>query len=378
MTYNTLPYIATTLAGLEEVLEEELKQLGASETQQLTRAVAFSGTQDLIYKANLWSRTALQVLMNLSTAVINSPDDIYNHIMTIQWDKYFRPYDTFSVAAVVHENQFINNSLFAALKAKDAIVDQLRNKYGARPSVDKDNPTIIVNLHISKNNMSVAINSTGVPLFKRSYKKCAVASPLNEVLAAGIIKLSGWDKTVPLFDPFCGSGTILIEAAMMAANVAPGLYRNNSFAFTKWKSFNKNKWYSLQEDAKKAITYKIPPIYGSDISAKAVDYAKENINSAGFTDFIKVEQVSFGEFTPDIDDGFIISNPPYGVRTDATGLNDLYKLIGDTFKNQFKGFSCWIISSEKEAIDKIGLHACSKRKLFNGPLECKLMGYKMY
>lgn len=373
----SLKFVATTLSGLEEVLERELIELGAVNTRILTRAVSFEGDTILSYKANLYCRTALLILVELNTGVVNSPDDIYEMVMDVIWERFFRPYDTFCVNAVVNQCDFIDNSLFAAMKVKDAVVDQLRETFGIRPSVDKEFPNVIINVHITKNKMSLYINTSGLPLFKRGYKNYAVASPLNEVLAAGMINLSGWDSKVPLFDPFCGSGTILVEAAMIAMNVAPGLYRE-SFAFQKLKSYNRRLFNELLDEAKSKIVYKCPEIIGSDISERAVDFARGNIKNAGFSDFIRVEQAAFGDFIPNISDGFIITNPPYGIRTDKENLNDLYKLMGDTFKHHFNGFHCWVISSEKEAINSIGLHACSKRKLFNGPLECRFMGYKMY
>ena len=373
----TLSYTATTLAGLEEVLERELIEFGATKTNVLVRAVAFDGPPEIIYKVNLWSRVALQVMIRLTTSEVNSPDDIYECTKRIYWDKYFRSSDTFAVHAVVNDNKFINNSLFAALKVKDAVVEQLRESYGFLHSFDKYNPDININVHISRTTMNISLNSTGIPLFKRGYKMSVVASPLNEVLAAGILALSGWNKHVPLFDPFCGSGTILIEGAMMSANVAPGLYRE-SFGFMRWKDYDRRLWATLLEEAKSAMKFEMPDIIGSDISARAVSYAMDNIQSAGFADFISVKRAAFGDFVPPLEDGYIVTNPPYGVRTENDGLLDLYKKMGEVFKHQFKGFSCWVISSEKEAIDNIGLHACSQKKLFNGPLECRLMGYKMY
>ncbi len=370
-------YIATTFSGLEEVLENELIELGAENTHILTRAVSFEGDRTIMYRANMYCRTALQILVELNTGIVNSSDDIYDLVMDVIWEKYFRPYDSFCVNAIVNQCPFIDNSLYAALKVKDAIVDQLRDTFGVRPSVDKENPNVMVNVHIYRDKFSLYLNTSGLPLFKRGYKVCAVSSPLNEVLAAGMIYLSGWPKNVPLYDPFCGSGTILIEGAMIAMNVAPGLYRD-FFAFQKLKSYNRAVFNEIVEEAKSKIIYDAPPIIGSDISDKAVNYANANIKNAGFSDFIKVEQYAFGDCFPEISDGYIITNPPYGVRTDKENLTDLYKLIGDTFKHHFNGFSCWVISSDKDAVDSIGLHASSKRKLFNGPLECRFMGYRMY
>ena len=400
---ETLPYIATTLAGLEDILETELRALGATQTIKIKRAVAFDGSPDLVYLTNLWCRTALQVLVNLKSDEINSAQDLYDCAYSVAWEDYFRPSDTFMINAVVNDNHFINNSLFASLKTKDAVVDRLRDKFGSRPSVDTENPSIIINVHISRNIYSISLNSTGLPLFKRGYKTMAVQSPLNEVLAAGIISLSKWDMKAPLFDPFCGSGTIIIEAAMMAANLAPGLYRNN-FCFFNWVDFNRGKWRAFVDEAKSKMTFEMPEIFGADISARAISIAERNIENAGFSDFITLKKAAFGNFIPfttrletsgsdgdgletsgSSDDGdgrdtrgFIITNPPYGIRTDDTNILELYDKIGSTFKHQLKGCSCWVICSDNEAINKIGLHASSKFKLFNGSLECKLMGYKMY
>lgn len=374
---ETLPYIATTLSGLEEILENELQQLGATRTLKLKRAVSFDGSPDMVYLTNLWCRTALQILVNVKSAEIYSPQDLYDCAFSVPWENYFNPSDTFMINAVVNDNHFINNSLFASLKTKDALVDRLRSKFGTRPSVDKENPDIVINVHVSKNIYSISMNSTGVPLFKRGYKIAAVQSPLNEVLAAGMILLSGWDMKTPLFDPFCGSGTILIEAAMIASNLAPGLYRDN-FTFFNWKDFDKNKWKELTDDAKSKMSFELPPIFGADISARAIAIAEKNIENAGLSDFITLKKAAFGDFIPPIENGYIITNPPYGIRTDDTNILELYEKIGSNFKHKFKGFSCWIISSDNEAIHKIGLHASTKKQLFNGSLECKLMGYKMY
>ena len=370
-------FIATTLSGLEEVLMNELVQLGAENTMVLTRAVYFEGDKELMYKANIRCRTALYILQELGGCDISDIDDVYEASYRIAWEDYFRKNDTFSVSAKVNKCEFINDTRFAALKVKDAIVDRLRNVYGERPNVDKHEPTIFVSVHIFKNKLSLYLNTSGEPLFKRGYKKHVVSSPLNEVLAAGMISLAGWNNDKPLYDPFCGSGTILLEAAMMAAEVAPGLYRN-FYAFKNNKLFDVVLYDRLINEAKSAIKYEIQPVCGSDIDRNAVNIAKENIESAGFGDFIKIERHAFGEKIPKMQNGCIITNPPYGVRTDGEGLESLYKNMGDTFKRQFKGFTCWLITSDIKALNAVGLHASPKYHLFNGALECRFVCYKMY
>jgi putative N6-adenine-specific DNA methylase len=278
---------------------------------------------------------------------------------------------------VVNKNSFINTPLFASLKAKDAIADKFRNKFNRRPNVDKENADVKIHLYIFKEKLSVSINTTGEPLFKRGYKSNIVSSPLNEILAAGIIKYSGWDGKVPFFDPFCGSGTLLIEAAMIAANLPPSFFRKD-FSFMKLSFFEKNKWNNFLDNAKNNINFDLPPIYGSDISPNAIIITDKNIHNIGMQDFITTKVAAFGDYIPNLFNGYLICNPPYGVRTDNRNLIELYNKIGSVFKNNFKDSFCWVISSDEEALKAINLFPNKRKTLYNGALECKLYGYKIY
>jgi putative N6-adenine-specific DNA methylase len=374
---ENLLFTATTMAGLEDILSEELKELGATEVKKLKRAVEFKGNINLVYKVNLYSRVALNVLLNLGNFKIYNPNDLYNAIFSIDWPSFFGIQNTFAVKAVVNQNKFINTPLFASLKAKDAIADRFRKKYNKRPNVDKDNADVKIHLYIFRENLSVSINTTGEPLFKRGYKLNAVPSPLNEILAAGIIKYSGWDCKVPFFDPFCGSGTLLIEAAMMAANLPPAFFRKN-FSFFNLKFFDKKCWLNLLEEAKQNVNFDLPLIFGSDISSRAIVIADKNISNVGMNDFIKTQVAPFGDFIPNCDNGYLICNPPYGVRTQNENIIELYTNIGNIFRNNFKNWLCYVISSDEEALRAINLFPNKRKTLYNGALECKLYGYEIY
>ena len=373
---NSFSLVATTLFGLEEILAGELKALGAENITVYKRAVGFNGDKRLIYAANLWCRTALRILMPIREFDVNNEQDLYNKISLINWQEYLDVKGTLAIDAVVN-NSDLTHSKFVAQKTKDAIADQFRNKFGERPSVDLDNPSLRINIHIDKNHCTVALDSSGIPLFKRGYRQATGDAPINEVLAAGLILLSGWQKDCDFIDPMCGSGTMLIEAAMIANNIAPGNYRK-MYGFMKWKDYDSALWTEILKDSYLQQTEFENEIYGSDISSRAIEIAKENIKAAGFHKDITLQVCAFDQSHPASKKGIIISNPPYGERLQQDDIIAFYKTIGDTLKKNYTGHSAWVISSDIEALKFIGLHPSRKIKIFNGQLECKFVRFDVY
>ena len=373
---NSFSLVATTLFGLEEILAGELKALGAENITVYKRAVGFNGDKRLIYSANLWCRTALRILMPIREFDVNNEQDLYNKISLINWQEYLDVKGTLAIDAVVN-NSDLTHSKFVAQKTKDAIADQFRNKFGERPSVDLDNPSLRINIHIDKNHCTVALDSSGIPLFKRGYRQATGDAPINEVLAAGLILLSGWQKDCDFIDPMCGSGTMLIEAAMIANNIAPGNYRK-IYGFMKWKDYDSALWNEILKDSYLQQTEFDYEIYGSDISSRAIEIAKENIKAAGFHKDITLQVCAFDQSHPASEKGIIISNPPYGERLQQDDIIAFYKTIGDTLKKNYTGHSAWVISSDIEALKFIGLHPSRKIKIFNGQLECKFVRFDVY
>lgn len=369
-------YIAKTLYGLEPVLEKELIKLGAKEVVRANRAVVFAGDKELLYRVNYCSRTALSVLMSIAEFRIRSKDDLYRKASAIEWSEYFDPADTFSVVPVVNSNLF-GHTGYPGLVVKDAIADYFRNKTGKRPSVKTTDPLILINLHISNEEVTISLDSSVIPLFKRGYRSEQGLAPLNEVLAAGILMLSGWDGRTTLMDPMCGSGTILIEAGLIAGSIPPGKFRQ-SFGFGKWKDFDSELFEKVRYDADSRVLPSGIRISGSDISLQAVNLARANIEKAGLSESISVEVIDFKEIKPDVPPEFLIMNPPYGLRIKSEEIDKLYNMIGSTLKHNFPGCKAWVITSEREFLKNIGLKPKVKHTLFNGALECVLAGYEMY
>ena len=369
--------VAKTLQGLEQTLADELKALGAENIQLGKRAVLFEGNKHMLYKANIWCRTALKILVNIHSFPTENEQELYDGISKMNWEEYFTVDETLAVEAVLHYSN-LNHSMYAALKVKDAIVDQFRTKHDKRPSVDTVAPTVLINVHIVNNICTIALDSSGDSLHKCGYRAANHEAPLNEVLAAGMVLMSGWDKEQPLIDFMCGSATILIEAAMIALNRAPGMLREQ-FAFERWHDFDKEMLKEIKDVAKFKALKELPTqIIGCDISTKAVDQALENIQYAFLTDFIDIHKMDFQDFQAPEGDLMIISNPPYGERIQTDKLFELYKAIGSTLKQKYTGCSAWILTSNMEAAAQIGLRASSKRSLVNGSLDCKFFRYDMY
>ena len=369
--------LAKTIFGLEDVLATELLKLGAKDIEKHNRAVSFKGDKGFMYKANLCLRTALRILKPIKTFNITDEASLYNEIQKINWDELMETKDTLAIDCVLNSTLF-THSQFLSQKAKDAIVDQFRTKYSVRPSVDLDHPTLRINLHIYHDTCTVSLDSSGESLHKRGYRDKTNLAPLNEVLAAGLVLLSGWDKQSVFIDPMCGSGTILIEAALLANNIPAGYFRNE-FGFERWKDFDADLWDLIFDSALSKITNDSQQIIGTDISRNVSRKAKENVHLAKVEDVITIHTSSFEEFEPpQANRGTIIMNPPYGERMDKDDIHVLYKNIGDTLKKRYSGYDAWIISSNMEALKEIGLRPSRKITVFNGPLECKFMKYQMY
>lgn len=369
--------IATTFFGLEEVLAGELLKLGATNVDVHNRAVSFYGDDGFLYKANICLRTALRILKPITTAIVRNEDELYDEVNRIDWTRYMNVDQTLAVTAVLNTDNF-NHNHYVGQKCKDAIVDQFRDKMGKRPSVDKENPDFSLYVFIFKDEVNLMLDSTGIPLYKRGYRTDTNLAPLNEVLAAGMVLLSGWDGRTPLYDPMCGAGTILIEAALIAANVPPGYFRE-SYCFKKWPGFNEELYNTVYESCVNKINDRAPDIIGTDISPNVIKKAKENAASANVEDMVRFRQADFFETTFGLEKQYtIITNPPYGERMNKDELFDLYKKMGDTLKHKYKGSSAWVISSNMEAFKHVGLKTSRKIPLFNGGLECRFCKYELY
>jgi len=373
---GTIKFVAKTLYGLENVLAAELRELGASDVEPANRAVMFTGNKELLYRANYCLRTALSVLMPVAGFNISSREDLYRRSYEVNWSEVIDAEMTFSIAPVVNSKIFSHNA-YPGLVVKDAIADHLRNRTGRRPNVDTGNPDLLINVHISGNRVSLSLYSSVIPLYKRGYRVEQGKAPLNEVLAAGILMLSGWDVSTPLLDPMCGSGTIPIEAGLMANNVPPGIFRS-FFGFTRWKDFDEKLFNKVRKEYDGKILRSQSRIAGSDISGEAIKQAVINAEKAGLKGVISFEVADFKYLKPLDNEGFLVFNPPYGQRLEVEELTDLYKSIGSTLKHNFHGHKAWIITSGKEYLNGIGLKASLKYKLFNGSIECILAGYEMF
>jgi putative N6-adenine-specific DNA methylase len=371
--------VAKTIFGLEEIVAAELKDLGATDIELHNRAVSFRGNLELIYKCNLCLGTALRILIPITRFEVENEQQLYSEMQKIDWEEYIGVDDTIAIDCVLNTELF-NHSLYIAQKTKDAIVDRFREKYDKRPSVDLDKPVMRLHVHIFNNTCTVALDSSGESLHKRGYRDKTNLAPINEVLAAGLVRLSGWDKQSSFIDPMCGSGTILIEAALWACNIPPGYYRRD-FGFMRWQrylAFDKQLWESTYETAIKNIISEVPEILGGEISHHVARKAKENIKRAKLGNVIHIRECNMVDFEAPEGSGVVIVNPPYGERMDKDNLNELYASIGDTFKKRFAGYDCWIISSNMDALKNVGLKSSRRIPVFNGQLECRFVKYQMY
>lgn len=369
-------YIAKTFAGLEEILAQELRDLNIEEVEILNRAVSFKGDLRDLYTANYWCRTAIRILKPIAEFLAADELALYKGIRSIDWSEYLGLEDTFAIDSTL-SNSKINHSQYAALKTKDAIADQFVFKFEKRPNVETTKPTLRVSIFIQNDVCTVSLDSSNISLHKRGYRVSAGSAPLNEVLAAGMILLSDWDKKSPFVDPMCGSGTLLIEAALIAMNIPPASYRD-FFGFQNFKDFDAELWKEIKIDALAQLRDIDFKITGTDMAAGMISVAEKNIKSAHLQKDIQLEQVPMQEFTPPEGPGIMLCNPPYGERIKTRDIVDLYRDMGDTMKQKYRGYTVWIISSDIIALKQIGLFPSRKLELYNGPLECRFEKFEIY
>ena len=367
--------IAKTFMGLEPVLAKELTQLGANEVQIGRRMVSFMGDKEMMYRANFQLHTAIRILKPIKHFKALSADDVYREVQKIDWSEYIGLDKTFAVDSVVFSEEF-RHSKFVAYKVKDAIVDQFREKTGKRPNISVAHPDIRLNIHIAEDKCTLSLDSSGESLHRRGYRQESVEAPLNEVLAAGMILMTGWQGETDFIDPMCGSGTLLVEAALIAHNMAPGLFRKE-YAFEKWPDFDSDLFDRIYNDdsSEREFTHHI---YGYDVDIKAVNTARLNVRAAGLLNDITVEEADFKNFTQPKEKSIIVTNPPYGERISTPDLLGTYKMIGERLKHQFLNNDAWILSYREECFDQIGLKPSIKIPVYNGSLECEFRKYQIF
>jgi len=372
---QTFELIAKTFMGLEPVLAKELTALGANDVQIGRRMVSFTGDKELMYRANFQLHTAIKILKPIHHFKARSADDVYEEIKKLDWTTYLGDDRTFAVDSVVFSEEF-RHSKFVSYKVKDAIVDQLRERTGKRPNISVANPDLRLHIHIAEDQCTLCLDSSGESLHRRGYRQESVEAPINEVLAAGIILMTGWQGDTDFIDPMCGSGTFLVEAALIARNMAPGLFRKE-YAFEKWPDFDAELFDNIYNDDSQEREFK-HHIYGYDIDFKAVNTARMNVKAAGLSDCISVEQQDFKDFQQPREKAIIVTNPPYGERISTPNLLETYRMIGERLKHQFMGGDAWIITYREECFEQIGLKPSIKIPLYNGSLECELRKYQMF
>ncbi len=374
---NNFTMVAKTLFGFEDLLAKELVQLGARDVKTGIRNVSFSGDTGFMYKANLGLRTAIKILKPITTFKVLNEQNLYDQVYKMKWDQYLKPTGTLAIDATVHSEIF-NHSLYIALKTKDAIVDKFRNTTGVRPDVDLQFPDLKINVHIDRQQCTISLDSSGDSLHKRGYKTATNIAPINEVLAAGMIMLSGWDGQTDFMDPMCGSGTILAEAAMIACNIPPNLMRKE-FAFERWNDWDVDLFEKIEESLLGKTRDFHHTIIGYDKSPSAVSKAKENIKNAHLDEFITIKHEDFFKTQKGGEEKLhMVFNPPYGERLENLNAEEFYSNIGNTLKRGYPNTEAWFITSNLEALKYVGLRPSRKIKLFNAKLEARLVKYDIY
>ncbi|MCL4107834.1 UNVERIFIED_CONTAM: hypothetical protein GTU68_027219 [Idotea baltica] len=364
------------MAGLEEVLAEELRNIGASEIEIGQRAVKYYGDKKVMYRSNLELRTALRILMPISRFRARNEVDLYNGVKKVFWDRYIRKGQTIAVNSAISSDYF-NHSHYVALKTKDSIVDQLRDRWGERPDVDVENADIRINTHIHRDRVTISMDSSGTSLHKRGYRMEAVEAPINEVLAAGLLLLSDWDKETNLYDPMCGSGSFLCEAARMAINHPPQSY-DREYAFMNWKGYESETWDEIVAESKSKVKPLDITVKGFDLDQSSVNASLYNIAEAGLRGLVEVDKIDFFENMEIPSGSFVIINPPYDIRLKQDNIIDFFKQIGDHMKTNMPGTTVWIISSNIQALKLLGLKPSRKFNLFNGPNPAKFHKFELY
>ena len=368
--------VAKTFLGLEGVLADELRALGAEEVTEGNRVVSFKGDKEMLYRANFACRTAVRVLKPFLTLHSNSADDLYERLKGFDWEQVMTVDTTFAIDVTVYSENFAN-SRFVTYRVKDAIADYFNDKYGKRPSIRISNPKIRFDVHISGNDVTLSLDSSGEPLFKRGWRVAQTDAPINEVLAAGIILLSGWKGDTPLVDPMCGSGTFLIEAALIGANIAPGVYRKE-FAFQQWPDYDEELFGQIYNDDSNEREF-TGKIFGSDIEGKAIAIARANVKNAGLSKYIELERRDFNDIEEAPAGGALITNPPYGERLDIDDVEEFYRNFGNKLKRVFLGYNAWLITyGSKEHQPRIGLKPSVRYPLNNGGLDCELLQFVIF
>lgn len=374
---------AKTFKGLEEVLAQELTELGANDVLIERRAVSFMGDKALLYRANHCLRTAIRILVEiakpqrLEISKKTKPEDaLYEAIKAIDWSRYMTADTTFAIDATVYSETF-RNSRFVTYRVKDAVADYWQEKAGKRPNVKVSDPDLLINVHIANETVTVSLDSSGESLHKRGYRVATTEAPINEVLAAGMLLIAGWKGGSDFYDPMCGSGTLPIEAALIARNIAPGVFRK-SFAFEKWLDFDAELWSDIYNDDSREREF-AHKIYGSDASFYAIQQATKNVKSAGVAKDVELRQIRMEELKPLTSNPLVMINPPYGERLASNkDMEDLYGKIGTALKHQFTGATAWIISSNDAAMKCIGLKPSKKMRLLNGELDCQFNKYDLF
>ncbi|MEG1573582.1 MAG: THUMP domain-containing protein [Bacteroidales bacterium] len=375
MKRDKFEIIAKTFQGVEEQLAEEIKTIGGEEIALGRRMVSFKGDNEMLYRANFFCRTALRILKPIYKFEAKDTDELYEKVKNFNWGEFLTPKSTFAIDAVVYSEDF-KHSKFATYRTKDAIVDYFSEKGEERPSVRLTNTDIMLNLHIAHHTCTISLDSSGESLHKRGYRIAQTEAPINEVLAAAMLMKAGWNGTKNLLDPMCGSGTILIEAALIATNTPPGIYRNG-YAFERWSDFDPSLFESIFNDDHKEREF-TNKIYGSDISAKAIDVARQNIKNAKLEKYIELEIKPIQKYTSSPENCVLITNPPYGERLSPRDLLDIYLTFGSQLKHVFTGCEAWIISSSREGFENIGLKPAVKIPMMNGSIECEFRKYEIF
>ena len=369
--------VAKTLFGFEELLARELRNFGAQDVKIGIRNVSFSGDKGFMYKANLGLRTAIKILKPIKTFRVKNEQDLYDQVYKMPWEDYMKPTGTLAIGATIHSDIF-THSHYIALKTKDAIVDKFRDISGERPNVDLRFPDLKINVHIDNQMCTISLDSSGESLHKRGYKTATNIAPINEVLAAGLIMLSGWDGQTDFMDPMCGSGTILIEAAMIACNIPPNLMRAE-FAFERWQDWDVELFEKIEESLLSKTRDFHHKMVGYDKSPSVVDKAKDNVKNAHLDEFITIKHEDFFKTQKaGAEKLHMVFNPPYGERLENLNVEEFYGNIGTTLKHGYPNTDAWFITSNLEALKHIGLRPSRKIKVFNAKLEGRLVKYEMY
>ena len=373
-----MKFFATTTKGLEDVLADELASLNVRDIVPANGGVNFSGSSRDGYRACLWLRTANRVLQPIASFPCPSQEALYEGVYGLNWNELLTPSMTLAVSAKLRDSE-ITHSHFAALKTKDAIVDKIRDNWGERPNVDSKNPDLRVNLHLARNHCTVSLDLAGAGLHRRGYRRDPTIAPLKETLAAGLVALTGWDQSTPVVDPMCGSGSLSLEAALLASNSAPGLH-SPDFGFQRWLDYDAAVWQELVEEAEQ-LQSELPAnlVFGSDRDQRAVDLARRNAEGAGVGSRVRWSYSDFAKLVPPADHGTLICNPPYGERIgEEAELEGFYRKIGDTFKQNWKGWTAWVFTGNLALAKRVGLKASRRIVLYNGPIECRLLKYELY